>query len=687
MIRKLLNVSLLLTLAVVSVMALPVSKERAQTVAENFLNCKMEMTEGNVALRRMPALQSAANADAECIYVFSRADGNGGVIVAADDCASPILGYTDSPLPSADEALPRNIQTWLDFYTRQINYAREHNLSQSAEVAAQWQSLARAKSPTARVIVAPLIATRWDQMGPYNALTPENTPTGCVATAMAQIMKYWEYPTQGNGSRSYKTDDYGRLSADFENTTYEWDNMPAYITESSASKEKTAIATLMYHCGVSTRMSYGTEGSGTYVLENYSKRGDDCAEYALKTYFGYKDSMRGELRDYKSEDGELTDIAFTDEEWRELIREELMAGRPVLYAGFGEDGGHAFVCDGYDDNNYFHFNWGWSGAYDGWFSLNALNLSAVGTGGGNGDFNTLQQVLLGLEPDRIEHLTEGRYDIQMASEIAISDSKVELFHLQTLSLSAMVKNCGELDFSGNLYVVLCDSKGNVIDTIVDNSLILLRSTHRTSLSVAYTPQRLLTPDVYTLRLCYRDNALQDGTIGNDNYTNIAQLEVYFVDKTVNAVSAFEMNSDSLFTEGEAQISVMAQNSGRGNFEGSFRLVLVNASLTGIVQELIVMEATGGLPHGGTAKVEFNGVITAPAGMYLLALQYSNGGDWSLAGSENHYNPVWVTVSEMQTGIDNPTASPAPKARKVIENGHVYIIVDDKKITLAGTRVK
>ena len=193
-----------------------------------------------------------------------------------------------------------------------------------------------------------------------------------------------------------------------------------------------------------------------------------------------------------------------------------------------------------------------------------------------------------------------------------------------------------------------------------------------------------TPSAKDLFICLDSS---DGTLGNDNYTNIAQFEVYFVDKTVNAVSAFEINSDSLFSQGEAQISVMAQNSGRGNFEGSFRLVLVNASLTGIVQELTVMEATGGLPHGGTAKVEFNGVITAPAGMYLLALQYSNGGDWSLAGSENHYNPVWVTVSEMQTGIDNPTASSAPKARKVIENGHVFIIVDDKKITLAGTRVK
>ena len=181
---------------------------------------------------------------------------------------------------------------------------------------------------------------------------------------------------------------------------------------SSTSAQKTAVATLMYHCGVAVDMSYGTAaegGSGAYTIDYngyWSSHGTMCAETALTQFFGYKSStIKGYYRDGSPEDGMKS---WTKSEWIAMLKEELDAQRPIMYAGAGYEDpsdpdtgyGHSFVCDGYDSSDKFHFNWGWSNSCDGYYDVDALEPSEPGSGGGNGEYNLEQDVIIGIVPDK-----------------------------------------------------------------------------------------------------------------------------------------------------------------------------------------------------------------------------------------------------------------------------------------------
>jgi len=220
------------------------------------------------------------------------------------------------------------------------------------------------------IIVGPLLTTTWNQWPYYNDFCPPGTPTGCVATAMAQIMKYHNHPAQGTGSHSYSHATYGTLSADFGATTYQWNNMPSSLTAGSTPEQKNAVATLMYHCGVAVEMNYTPSVS---LANSYSFK------YALPTYFKYDGGIDLKQR---------SEYFGNDAGWHDLLKNELDAGRPIFYAGASSTGGHAFVCDGYDDGGCFHFNWGWSGSGDGWYVTSNLV---------NG-YNNSQEIVLNIKP-------------------------------------------------------------------------------------------------------------------------------------------------------------------------------------------------------------------------------------------------------------------------------------------------
>ncbi len=283
-----------------------------------------------------------------CFYVFNVGNDNGFVIAGGDEAALEILGYCDHGTFDYDTANPA-FKWWLDQYTEQIAHAQ-----------VSTSSPRKAKAQTAeRNSIEPLIKTKWDQDYPYNCEIPKTSNgyrymTGCVATAMAQVMKYWEHPAQGTGSRSYyNSRDRITFEANFGDTTYDWDNMiEKYIYNSNTKEgnfteeEAKAVGTLMYHAGVSVLMSYGTHSSSANLLS---------IAHALITYFGYDKSISNENRNY-----------YSDEAWSDLIYNELSEHRPVLYAG----GQHSFICDGYDvESDMFSFNWGWNGSGDGYFSL------------------------------------------------------------------------------------------------------------------------------------------------------------------------------------------------------------------------------------------------------------------------------------------------------------------------------
>ena len=397
-----------------TVLAERVSQEDAALVANNFMNVGNTVSGVQKAPAKKMVLKKAATASENQYYVYENANGEGWVMVAANDVAHPILAYSYTGTFRTDNQ-PANLKVWLRGYDRQITRAaQDENYVANEQVQNEWKTLRKGANPVkTAVVVSPLIKTGWDQDSPYWNSCPQKSGsrcyTGCVATAMAQVMNYHQWPKKGTGSHTIKGTSY---SANFGSTTYDWDNMLNSYSGSSTSAQQTAVATLMYHCGVAVDMSYGTAaegGSGAYTIDYngyWSSHGTMCAETALTQFFGYKSStIKGYYRDGSPED-EMR--SWTKAEWIAMLKEELDAQRPIMYAGAGYEDpsdpdtgyGHSFVCDGYDSQNYFHFNWGWSNSCDGYYDVDALEPSEPGSGGGNGEYNLEQDVIIGIVPDK-----------------------------------------------------------------------------------------------------------------------------------------------------------------------------------------------------------------------------------------------------------------------------------------------
>ena len=397
-----------------TVLAERVSQEDAALVANNFMNVGNTVSGVQKAPAKKMVLKKAATASENQYYVYENANGEGWVMVAANDVAHPILAYSNTGTFRTDNQ-PANLKVWLRGYDRQITRAaQDENYVANEQVQNEWKTLRKGANPVkAAVVVSPLIKTGWDQDSPYWNSCPQKSGsrcyTGCVATAMAQVMNYHQWPKNGTGSHTIKGTSY---SANFGSTTYDWENMLNSYSGSSTSAQKAAVATLMYHCGVAVDMSYGTAaegGSGAYTIDYngyWSSHGTMCAETALTQFFGYKSStIKGYYREGSPED-EMR--SWTKAEWIAMLKEELDAQRPIMYAGAGYEDpsdpdtgyGHSFVCDGYDSSNKFHFNWGWSNSCDGYYDVDALEPSEPGSGGGNGEYNLEQDVIIGIVPDK-----------------------------------------------------------------------------------------------------------------------------------------------------------------------------------------------------------------------------------------------------------------------------------------------
>ena len=376
--KKLLLIAAFL-IGICSLQAAPVNSSTAARVADNFWKSVSTSVADAVLVD---------DDDFNHLYIFHFNQTEGFVIVAADDRAYPILAYgTDNV---AGDMGPET-RFWLGQYEREIEalasgVLRNDDPVLSDYIARQWQSLLDGtySQPKSRNMLPPMLATRWDQSPYYNYYCPTGTPAGCVATAMAQVMKYWNYPPKGTGSHSYNTS-YGVLSANFDTTWYEWDIMPNSLSSSTPMEQIHAVAILCYHLGVATEMDYSTDGSGTSLVGGgYGASG----RTALLYNFNYRNTL---YPAYKSE--------HTDADWVRILKEDLDAGRPILYAGYDSYAGHAFVFDGYNSSDQFHVNWGWGGAYNGYYTMGALNPTGGGVGSNSSNtFNSSNQVLLGVEP-------------------------------------------------------------------------------------------------------------------------------------------------------------------------------------------------------------------------------------------------------------------------------------------------
>ena len=310
-----------------------------------------------------------------CDYYIFNVEADGGfVIISGDERTIPILGYSDSG--SVQEgSMPEGLKVLLEDYSAQIAGLEDSDV-QAQDV--------RRKTP-ARKAIAPLIETKWYQQAPYNNNCPEiqgeRTVTGCVATSMAQVMYFYKYP----GGECTSIPGYTTGTAKLElsalpATTFNWNAMTTTYSSTATGEAADAVAKLMQYCGWAVQMKYGTGGSSTY---------NETIPDALKTYFSYDNGVHFARR-----------TSYTYPEWVDLIYSELAAARPVMLGGLSVGSGHSFICDGYDDDDYFHINWGWSGISDGYFRLAVLNPYERGTGGGStlDGFNFAQTAIVGIQP-------------------------------------------------------------------------------------------------------------------------------------------------------------------------------------------------------------------------------------------------------------------------------------------------
>lgn len=368
--------------------AAPVDSSVARQVAENYWK-----------LHAAKHLRAHALYDVSQQFGFSQlylfASDSGFVMVSASNLVRPVLAFGQGyPFDVANQ--PVQLRDWVGDYAAVIEQMEHDGVEQSSGVANEWNRLLRGSAKPVKSSVAPLITTAWNQGWPFNMLCPydnaRNTRTvaGCGAIAMAQIMKYWNYPIHGKGSHSYMASPYGVQRARFDTTYYDWASMPDknFTTEAECN----AVATLVYHCGVSVDMIYGISadgGSSSYACEG--PQGVPTMLKALPASFDYQPSIVCRHRD-----------SYSDDDWINLLCEELSLQRPILYTGADPTAGHAFVVDGFSEDRLFHINWGWGGAFDGFYAMGAFNPGGGGAGGNSTyTFNLINSAIMGIIPNGV----------------------------------------------------------------------------------------------------------------------------------------------------------------------------------------------------------------------------------------------------------------------------------------------
>ena len=659
--KKLLVILLLLP---TMVLAAPVDPNLAQQIAQNFINSTDDSVSAQSPVNQPRRLKSVTkqSTEAQPYYIFNNEDG-GFVIVSGDDCATPVLGYSTEGCIDLDN-IPIQLQELLQAYALEIKEAVDNNLQATEDVTEAWATYRRApQAQTTTTAVSALIQTSWDQYPRYNNKCPSDPSlsslgghptTGCVATAMAQVMKYWEYPKKGYDSKSYRSEYYGTLSADFGSTAYDWDNMPLKLSSSTSSTQNNAVATLMYHCGVAVSMNYNSDGrgsSGAFVVDvGY---GQASAEKALTEYFGYASTVTGKKFDQST----------TTTQWTNMLKTELNNKMPVLYAGYTPGGGgHAFICDGYDSNNKFHFNWGWGGQANGYFSLTALTP-------GNYNFSQGQQAVIGIKP-KDGSAPAKNYDLYMNTDLTATNtssstsSEPNAYKFgNTMSFTAKVENNGTGPFVGNLKVAAFTEGGDFVAWSNE-------SYHFSLNAGQYTVQKTYTftggvpflPGKYRAYMYYQDDdEVQSKVVKTDEgiilteYNNVA-----FTVKssgTLKPVSSYRL--DEIFcnwvTGAKIRVNVDVRNtSTSSSFNGRIRLCLLNqdGSLAEVIEEADYSSTA--FPSNTTRTLTFFTELRSEPNTYKLTLQVkgNNQSTWSYMDCTSSYpNPVDVVVKAPELHAD------------------------------------
>lgn len=438
---------------------------------EDALDRAMSITSGKSFMQskaKSSAMQHIATREAgglPAVYVFSSAETGNYFIVSADDEVQPLLGYGGTGF--APEDINPAMEWWLEEYAEQIKWIRENN-----------QGEHNAASATDRPTIEPMIKTRWDQDEPYNYLCPTYSgieylrcPTGCAATAMAQLLYYYKYST----------------------TAFDWSNMLESYSGSYTDAQRNAVAKLMAECGSASRTvynSYGSSAGAQDIMNGLATLGYD--KYVANPYMNN----------------------YSVEGWNALVYEQLRDFGPTIVLGFYGRTGHAFLCDGYDGNGYFHINWGWGGRSDGYFTLTAMTPDEQGSGGSNGGgYNSNVSLIANICPATFNvaprfFLAVGKWRAKV-SEIALGEE---------FSIISTIQNRNNRPFSGAIGYKLVDEKTSMESYhVIDESAYISGGRYISGLQ-ATIPADVSEGD-YRMYLVWR---VQD----NDDWTDVPVLNYY-----------------------------------------------------------------------------------------------------------------------------------------------------------------
>jgi Peptidase C10 family/Secretion system C-terminal sorting domain len=428
----------------------------------------------------------------------------------------------------------------------------------------------------------------------------------------------------------------------------------------------------MYHCGVSVDMSYSYNGSGAYVTlpESYPV---NCAEYALKTYFHYKSTVKGVVREglggntlgsyYTGPDvvycnGNVTIDSIAESTWISMLQAELTAGRPMLYEGTGTEGGHCWVCDGWETtSDMFHFNWGWSGASNGYYTVDNLAPPALGAGGGGGNFNYDQGVVMGIVPDSFPS-NPGNIELQAHLNCTTSSPAP---YGTAFSMTTKILNAGSSDITSDFAAQVFDTSNNLVATLsILPGVSIAAGDSSAALTFADSNATLLTIPVsyHNIRVMYRASGTTTWTpvANNGKFINYTTYDV-MNDTDIALFDSLHVGSHNIVPGGSVSVSTTIgnQNFAGANFTGTLRAILLNVATgdTFVIQT----HSSEAISNGSQISATFtNGSVTAANGTYALIIQHQYGGSGAFFVTSSDYfvNPILMTIGASTTAV--PTQS-------------------------------
>lgn len=595
--------------------AAPVSPDQALKEVKEFHNANS--VRRNIPAENREAINpslayTASYEGLDCFYVFNNSHEGGFTIVTADDRLPAVLGFTYSGDFDFNRLSPE-MKWWLGEYEKQI--------SAFLGTDPQLEKSSRFNAPASdKPEIKPLLTSKWNQTAPYNDDCPMDprtharSVTGCVATAMAQVMRHHKWPIHPTGTAG---------SYIFTGSTLEWDLMlDSYSSGGYTSDQAAAVALLSRQCGAAVNMQYSSYESGAYSQD---------VPVGLTTYFDYDKSVRMEYRDY-----------YTMRDWNNMVYNELENNRPVYYSGRSSQGGHAFVVDGYLGRNYFHLNWGWGGYQDGYFLLNALNPSAGGTGSYAGGYNSNQMILtnvmknIGTKEHQILVLSTGNFEYTGSNTYKITNGED--------GIDLMYNACMySIDVTFGLKIVSRSNPENVTYVKGDGSTHIesLYGTDRFTISIPRLADGTyeVYPAVYTSFDKWEDvmvpiNRQRFVTLevsgGKQTFLNEGPMK----EQLPKLIASVPENVSPLYANVPMAFKITVMNVGKGDYDDNVYLSLYKKKDP--FAFVYRFQTYTSIPSGASVDIEFSSSDTSVPGDYTMYFSDEEG--------EDIFEPIEVTLT-------------------------------------------